>query len=95
MRRRWKLMANIKSQKKRVITNAKATARNKSAKSNLKTSIKKAEKALHDGTADNNAVVSDTYSVIDKAVKKGIIHKKTAARKKSSIAGKAVSTKAN
>ncbi|MCL1829811.1 MAG: 30S ribosomal protein S20 [Oscillospiraceae bacterium] len=83
-------MANIKSQKKRVLTNAKATARNKAVRTNLKTSIKKANAALSDGTADRDKVVADTYSVIDKAAKKGIIHKKTAARKKASIAKKSV-----
>ena len=83
-------MPNIKSQKKRVLTNAKATLRNKSVKSNLKTSLKKAESALADASADKNAVLSDGYSVIDKAAKKGVIHKKTAARRKSALAKKAV-----
>lgn len=85
-------MPNIKSQKKRVITNAKATARNKSVKSNLRTSLKKAGASISDDSKDSNAAVSEAYSVIDKAVKKGVIHKKTAARKKSSIARKAVSS---
>ena len=82
-------MPNIKSQKKRVITNAKATLRNKSIKSNLKTNIKKAESSLADGSSDKSAVVSGSYSVIDQAAKKGVLHKNTAARKKSAIARKA------
>lgn len=82
-------MPNIKSQKKRVITNAKATARNKSIKSNLKTTIKKAESALADGSSNKAEVVNNAYSTIDKAAKSGVLHKKTAARKKASIAKKA------
>lgn len=85
-------MPNIKSQKKRVLTSAKATARNKSVRSNLRTTIKKAESSIIDGSKEKDAAVSETYSVIDKAVKKGVIHKKTAARKKSSIAKKAAPT---
>ena len=82
-------MPNIKSQKKRVLTNAKANARNKSVKSNLRTTIKKAESALSDGSRESTAVIADTYSVIDKAVSSGVLHKNTAARKKSAIAKRA------
>ena len=84
-------MPNIKSQKKRVLTNAKSNARNKSIKSNLRTSVKKAERALGDESSDKDKVVADAYSVIDKAAKKGVIHKKTAARRKAAIAKKSVS----
>ncbi len=87
-------MPNIKSQKKRVLTNAKATLRNKSIKTNLKTSIKKAESAIADGSKDKAVVVADAYSVIDKAAKSGVLHKKTAARRKSAIAKKAAVTAA-
>lgn len=87
-------MPNIKSQKKRVLTNAKAAARNKSIKSNLRTTIKKSEIAIADDSKDNAAVVADAYSVIDKAVAGGVIHKNTAARKKSAIAKKAAATAA-
>jgi len=85
-------LANIKSQKKRVITNAKATMRNKSTKSNLRSSIKKANRDIANESIDNSQVVADAYSVIDKAAKKGVIHKKTAARKKSAIAKKSTIT---
>ncbi len=81
-------MPNIKSQKKRVITNAKETARNKAVKSNLKTSIKKANAAIVAGE-DTKTVVSGAYHTIDAAARKGVIHKNTAARKKASLAKKA------
>ncbi|MDO4567029.1 MAG: 30S ribosomal protein S20 [Oscillospiraceae bacterium] len=79
-------MPNIKSQKKRVITNEKATARNKAVKSSLKTALKKAQADIASGESDSKAVVSAASSAIDKAVKKGVIHKNTAARKKAAIA---------
>lgn len=77
-------MPNIKSAKKRVkITNAK-TLHNKMFKTALKTTVKKYKAALAE---ENKELASKAYleavSKIDKAVSKGIIHKNTAARKKS------------
>ena len=82
-------MPNIKSQKKRVITSAKANAANKAIKSSLRTNIKKAEASIAAGSDDTKAVVSNAESAIDKAASKGIIHKNTANRKKAAIAKKA------
>ncbi len=82
-------MPNIKSQKKRVITSEKANAHNKALKSNLKTTIKKAEASIAAGSDDTKAVVNGASSAIDKAASKGIIHKNTANRRKAAIAKKA------
>ncbi len=82
-------MPNIKSQKKRVLTNAKDTQRNKAVKSNLKTVLKKAEAAIATGAEDKNVVVSTAESAIDKALVKGVLSKNAANRKKSHIAKKA------
>lgn len=82
-------MPNIKSQKKRVLTAAKENARNKAVKSDLKTTLKKAEAAIISGADDKDAVVNTAYSAIDVAARKGVIHKNTASRKKASIAQKA------
>ena len=79
-------MPNIKSSKKDVIRSKVAYEKNKADKSEMKTIIKKFEAALAAGdrsvaeTAYKQAVVS-----VDKAVNKGILHKNTAARKKSSM----------
>ncbi|MBQ3081289.1 MAG: 30S ribosomal protein S20 [Clostridia bacterium] len=77
-------MPNIKSAKKRVKVIAVKTLRNKVIKSALKTSIRKYEAALADG---NKELAAATYreavAKIDKAVAKGIMHKNTAARRKS------------
>lgn len=81
-------MPNIKSQKKRVITNAKDTERNKAVKSNLKTVLKKAEAAIA-ASDDKKTIVSDASSRIDMACRKGGLSKNAANRKKAQIAKKA------
>ena len=79
-------MANIKSQKKRVITNEKARLRNVSYKSKLRTAMKAVRVAVEakDATKANEALVK-ACSIIDRAVVKGIEHKGTAKRQKSNL----------
>jgi small subunit ribosomal protein S20 len=76
-------MANIKSQKKRNITNAKRHERNKAVKAELKTRTKRVEATL--GTDDNDEAVRAAVKRIDSAASKGIIHKNAAARTKSRL----------
>jgi small subunit ribosomal protein S20 len=80
-------MANIKSQKKRNLQNEKRHQRNVAAKSSLKTTTKKVQSAVAAGDAEA-AVVSqrDAARALDKAASKGVLHRKTAARKKSRLA---------
>ncbi len=79
-------MPNIKSSKKDVIRSKVAYEKNKADKSELKTAVKKFDAALESG---DRAVAADAYKqaviLIDKAINKGILHKNTAARKKSSM----------
>ncbi|MBQ8612542.1 MAG: 30S ribosomal protein S20 [Oscillospiraceae bacterium] len=77
-------MPNIKSQKDRVIQSQKENLHNKAVKSNLKTVVKKADAAIAAGS-DNTEAVKTAVSTIDKAVKKGVLHKNTAARKISKL----------
>jgi small subunit ribosomal protein S20 len=80
-------LANIKSQKKRILTNAKAQARNKAVRSSLKTLVKKVSEAVASGdkvAAAENLVVANR--ALDKAASKGVIHKNQAANRKSGIA---------
>ena len=79
-------MANIKSSKKRVLIAARNAERNVAFKSSIKTAVKKALllAAGEDKDALNTAV-SKVYQLCDKAVGKGILHKNTAARKKSRL----------
>jgi small subunit ribosomal protein S20 len=76
-------VANIKSQKKRIITNAKRAERNKAVRSELKTRIKNAESTI--GTDSNDEAVRVAVKRIDMAAAKGMIHANAAARKKSRL----------
>jgi len=75
-------LANIKSAKKRILVNQTKADRNKAIKSGVKTAIKKVYAAIdaNDQAAAKEALTNAT-SLIDKATKKGIYHKNTAARK--------------
>ena len=79
-------MPNIKSSKKDVIRSKVAYEKNKADKSEMKTVIKKYEAALAGGDkAVAEVAYKDAVQIVDKAVTKGILHKNTAARKKSSL----------
>ncbi|MGL3808025.1 30S ribosomal protein S20 [Paeniglutamicibacter sp. R2-26] len=82
-------MANIKSQKKRILTNEKARQRNAAIKSELKTAIRAVNTAVvaEDKTAADTALVAASRK-IDKAVTKGVLHKNNAANHKSAISKK-------
>lgn len=82
-------MANIKSQKERVITNEKARQRNASTRSALKTSIKSATAAIEEKADDKTAKVANAQSAFSSAASKGRLHKKAAARKTSRLMKKA------
>lgn len=80
-------MPNIKSAIKRVKVSAEKREENKMVKSEMKTAIKKVKIAVAAGDrelADN--LYREAASCIDKAAKIGVIHKNTAANKKSGLA---------
>ena len=83
-------MANIKSQKKRNVTNAKRAARNKATKSELKTRVKTAVRLAEttEGTDEGAEAVRIAMKKIDKAAAKGVIHPNQAARRKSRLMAK-------
>lgn len=81
-------MPNIKSAKKRVKVIATKSMHNKTINSELKTDIKKANLAIESGAADKAEAVKVAVKAIDQATAKGILHKNTAARKKSALARK-------
>ena len=76
-------MANIKSQKKRNLTNAKRAERNKAVKSELKTRVKSATQSV--GAETNAEDVRLAIKRLDKAAAKGVIHPNQAARRKSRL----------
>jgi small subunit ribosomal protein S20 len=80
-------VANIKSQKKRILTNEKARQRNVAVKSELRTAIRAVDKAVAAGDqAAASSAVALASKKLDKAVSKGVIHKNNAANRKSGIA---------
>ncbi|WP_124061257.1 30S ribosomal protein S20 [Gordonibacter sp. Marseille-P4307] len=79
-------MANIKSQKKRIITNEKSRQRNRAAKSELKTAARRVREAVEAGNgAEAYAAALAACRLLDKAAGKGVIHKNQAANRKSGI----------
>ena len=82
-------MPNIKSAKKRVKVTETKTLQNKMFRTQLKTAMKKYEAAV---AAGNTEEAQKTYKAavkkIDKAVARGLIHKNTAAHKKSQFTKK-------
>ncbi len=83
-------MANIKSQKKRILTNEKARLRNKAVKSGLRTQVRKFNEAVAEGdTPKAQELAKAATKALDKAASKGVIHANQAANRKSAIASKA------
>jgi small subunit ribosomal protein S20 len=79
-------VANIKSQKKRNLTNAKRAARNKAVKSELKTRVKTATNSI--GTDTNDDDIRIAVKRLDMAAAKGVIHSNQAARRKRRLMAK-------
>jgi small subunit ribosomal protein S20 len=80
-------MANIASQKKRIIRAERERLENRRHTSAIKTYFRRLETAVAAGDADNVATEHrKLVSLIDKAVKTGALHRNTGARKKSKAA---------
>ncbi len=79
-------MPNIKSAKKRVLVTESKSARNKAAKSALKTEIKKFEAAVAEGNrSEADAAYKVAVKAVDKAAARGLLHRNNAANKKSKM----------
>ena len=78
-------MANHKSAKKRAKQSQVRRLRNKSVKTTLKNLEKKLRSAKEAGGENKDELLRKTQSAIQKAAKKGVIHKKTASRKISRL----------
>lgn len=79
-------MANIKSAKKRVLIAEANRQKNVAFKTSIKSAVKKAlVLAVESDKEALNSAISKVYQLCDKAVSKGILHKNTAARKKSRL----------
>ena len=88
-------MANIKSAQKRILVTERNRLQNRFYKSSVKTSTKMFLQSLETYKTSQNPddklkaqkLLSSVYSLIDKACKRNVFHKNTAARKKSKLAG--------
>lgn len=79
-------MANIKSAEKRIGITERNRIKNVAVKSSIKTAVKKVLEAAKGGDQEVVSVaLNKAYQLLDKAAGKGIIHKNTAARKKSRL----------
>ncbi len=80
-------MANIHSQKKRILRSERERLENRQYTSAIKTYFRKLESLVTDGDdAGADSTHRDLVSTIDKAVKRGAIHKNNGAHKKSRAA---------
>jgi small subunit ribosomal protein S20 len=88
-------MANIASQKKRILRSERERNENRLLTSTVKTHFRRLEAAVEGGDADAIATEQRALiSKIDKAVQKRALHKNTGARKKAKAARIAASSKA-
>ncbi|MGI2326531.1 30S ribosomal protein S20 [Planococcus sp. YIM B11945] len=78
-------MPNIKSAIKRVRTNEKKNAQNSHVRSTMRSAVKKADSAVLNNTENASDTVKAAIKQVEKAASKGLIHKNTAARKKSRL----------
>lgn len=83
-------MANTKSAMKRIRQNERRRLRNRAVRSKIRGAVKAARAVEGAGRSE---VVLDAIRALDKAVSKGVIHRNTAARKKSALARRLVATK--
>lgn len=80
-------MANIASQKKRILRSERERTENRLLTSTVKTHFRRLESAVQSGEAEAIATEQrELVSKIDKAVQKGALHKNTGARKKAKAA---------
>jgi small subunit ribosomal protein S20 len=80
-------MANIASQKKRILRSERERIENRLLTSTVKTYFRRLQAAVESG--EDDAIATEHRSLvsrIDKAVQKGALHKNTGARKKSKAA---------
>jgi small subunit ribosomal protein S20 len=87
-------MANHFSALKRARQTTKRTTQNRANTSQLRTALRKFRQGVQTGKAANaKAAFAETVSMIDKAVKKGVIHKNTGARYKSRLSARLAAVK--
>ena len=79
-------MANTRSARKRIKQNLKRRMRNRAVRSTIRSSVKTARAAATEKTPQAKEIVLEAIRILDRAVSRGVIHRNTAARKKSALA---------
>jgi small subunit ribosomal protein S20 len=79
-------VANTKSAIKRMKQSEQRRQRNRAARSAIRSSLKAARTALSAKSPDSKASVREAIRTLDRAVSRGVIHRNTAARRKSALA---------
>jgi small subunit ribosomal protein S20 len=79
-------VANTRSAKKRIKQNLTRRLRNRAVRSTIRSSVKTARAAVTEKTPQAKEAVLEAIRILDRAVSRGIIHRNTAARKKSALA---------
>ena len=80
-------MANIHSQKKRILRSERERLENRRYVSRIKTYFRRLERAIADGNESSaDTEHRELVSTIDKAVKRGALHRNSGARKKARAA---------
>ena len=81
-------MANTRSAIKRMKQSEQRRQRNRAARSTIRSTVKAARTALAGKSSDSRAAVQEAIRTLDRAVTRGVMHRNTAARKKSALARK-------
>jgi small subunit ribosomal protein S20 len=86
-------MANIKQQKKRNRKNEEQRQRNMTIRSRMRTYLKNADSAIEAKDPEKiKSTLQEALSQVDRAATKGVIHRNSAARKKSSLERRAAAS---
>jgi small subunit ribosomal protein S20 len=86
-------VANTRSARKRIKQNERRRLRNRGIRSQVRSAVKDARAVEPTQAAQGRDAVRDAIRTIDKAVSRGILHRNTAARKKSALARRLVLVK--
>jgi small subunit ribosomal protein S20 len=81
-------LANTRSAIKRMKQSEKRRVRNRAVRSKVRSAVKSARVSLQGAAVDARTSVLAAIRTLDKAVTKGVVHRNTAARKKSALARK-------
>ena len=79
-------MANTRSAIKRIKQSEKRRLRSRAARSAIRSSVKSARAALLAKSPESAAAVHEAIRTLDQAASRGVMHRNTAARKKSALA---------